>query len=99
MAYIAFEVVEADNSIKTVTDLTVPANATHALLQASEADIRYIMSSATPPGNPAENTGQVLVTSNPPELFLIEDVNNIRFHRGSATSGRLQIHYIAGRDV
>jgi hypothetical protein len=96
MAFLSFEQVASDGTVKTVTSLTVPANATLAMLQASGNDVRYTMDGAT---NPTNASGMILQNGLTPEQFLIEDVNNIRFTQDAAGAGFVNIHYLAGRDV
>lgn len=94
--YLSHEQVSATASVKTASALTIPAKATHAELQADTSDIRYTMDNTT---DPTVSSGMVLLTTEDPALFLIEDVYRIRFIRGSGTNGNLNIHYIAGRDI
>ena len=96
MAQLATERVLTSSTVKTVEDLTVPAKATHALLQADTQDVRYTMDGIT---NPTQVSGMVFGTSQEPKQFLITDVKNIRFVRGSGSDGYLNVHYYAGRDV
>lgn len=94
--FLFYEQVAATDVVQTAAALAIPANATHAELQACTQDVRYTMDNAT---NPDQAVGMVLDTDNPPKLFLIEDVARIRFHRGAAVDGALNIHYLAGRNV
>jgi len=94
--FLSYEQVVASNVVKTLADLTVPANATMAVLQADTNDVRYTMDDTT---DPTQTSGMVLLTSLPAELFLIEDINRIRFVRGAGTNGNLNIHYFAARDI
>ena len=94
--YLNFEQVVASNAVKTLTSLTVPANATAAELQADTNPVRYTMDNAT---NPTQTSGMVMAVADQPKLFLIEDVNRMRFTRGAGADGNLNIHYLAGRDV
>jgi len=94
--YVGYEQVAATAAVKTVAALTVPANATHAELQARTAGVSFTMDNTT---NPTANTGIVLLITEPPKLFLIEDILRIRFLRQAAVDAALDIHYIAGRDV
>ncbi len=97
MAYVLYEQVEcSDVVVRTVADLNVPGAATHAELQAQgDGDINYTMDGVTVP-NPS--IGMVLRATAPPKLFLIEDVNNIRFVR-SAAGTHLNVHYSGGRNI
>lgn len=94
--YLNHEQIVADGTVKTVSELTVPAKATHAELQADSSDIRYTMDALNAPTQVA---GMVLSTVAEPKLFLIEDIKRINFTRGSGSNGNLNVHYIAGRDV
>lgn len=94
--YLSHEQVAATAAVNDVDDLTVPAKATHAELQADTSDIRYTMDNAT---DPTQTSGMILLTTEDPMLFLIEDINRIRFTRGSGSNGNLNVHYVAGRDI
>lgn len=94
--YLSHQQVAATASVKDVDDLTVPAKATHAELQADTSDIRYTMDNAT---DPTQTSGMILLTTEDPMLFLIEDIKRIRFTRGSGSNGNLNVHYVAGRDI
>jgi hypothetical protein len=101
MAFLSFESVATTVAVKTVAALTVPANATHASLQARTQPCSYTMDGST---DPTQTAGMQLGVdaagmANPPEEFLIEDVRNIRFMRGVGADGLLNIHYFAGRNV
>jgi len=94
--YLSFEQVATDGTVKTVADLTVHANATHAEIQADTQAVRYTMDGAT---DPAAGSGMIFLTSESPKTFLIEDVKSIRFTQGTGGAGKLNIHYLAGRNV
>jgi len=96
MSYLSFEQVVADSSIDSVTELTVPSNATHAELQASGQNVSYTMDGST---DPAQTAGMFLLTTEHPKLFLIEDVKNIRYTRAAGSDGALNLHYFAGRNI
>lgn len=97
MTYLDVEQVVATSSVKDVDDLTVPNNATWAELQADTANIRYTMDAAT---NPTSTSGMLLLTTEDPSFFLIEDVKRIRFTRDAGgVDGNLNLSYGAGRDV
>jgi hypothetical protein len=96
MAYLSYEQVAVSNAVKDVDDLTVPAEATHAELQADTNAIRYTMDGATAP---TTSSGMLLLTTSDPKLFLIEDIKNIKVIRNGASDGNLNVHYCAGRDV
>ena len=94
--YLNYEQVAATAAVQTAAALTVPGNATHAEIQACTNDVRYTMDNAT---DPTQTLGMVLLTGWHPKLFLIEDLLRIRFTRGAAADGNLNVHYVAGRDV
>jgi hypothetical protein len=94
--YVGYEQVTATAATKTVNDLTVPSNATHAELQADTQNVRYTMDNSS---GPSQTVGMVLVTTHAPKLFLIEDIRRIRFQRGAGSDGVLNVHYISGRNV
>ena len=94
--YLSYEQVVATDTVKTVADLTVPANATMAELQADTNPVRYTMDGAV---DPTVSSGMVIAVADMPKTFLIEDINRIRFIRGAGANGNLNIHYAAGRDV
>lgn len=96
MAFLLHEAVAATSSVKTVSALSVPYNATSALLQAATNNVRYTMDGST---NPTVSSGMLLLTTEDATEFLIEDIKNIRFIRDGGTDGSLNIHYYAGRDV
>ncbi len=60
MAYLAFEQVVADASVDSITELTVPNNATHAELQASVNHVSYTMDGST---DPTQTAGMFLLTT------------------------------------
>lgn len=96
MAYLSFEQVAVSNAVLDVDDLTVPANATFCELQADTNPIRYTMDGAT---DPTTTAGMVLLTTSDPKLFLVSDILNIRFIRSGGSDAKLNVHYLAGRDV
>lgn len=93
--YINFEQVAISNAVKTLADLTVPANATKAELMGTTA-IRYTMDNVIAP---TTSKGMILRATDPPKTFLIEDVKRIKFIRNAAADTTLEIHYFGGRDV
>ena len=88
--YVGSEQVNADNAVRDITALTPVAEATHAELQASMADVAYTMDNAT---NPSETSGMVFLVTEAPKLFLMEDLRRIRFIRFGNANGRLNVHY------
>ena len=97
--YLSHEQEAISTAVKTVSDLTVPANATHCELQAVTNNINYTMDNSTDPTAGAGGVGMVLRTTDPPKAFLIEDLRRGRFIRGAAADAVLAVHYFAGRDV
>lgn len=94
--YLSYQQVVTNDTVKTVANLTVPARATAAELQADTQPTRYTMDGAT---DPTQTSGMVIAVADTPKLFLIEDILRIRFIRGAAGNGNLNIHYLAGRDI
>lgn len=94
MSYLLHEEIVASAAVKDASSLNIPSTATSARLQADTSDIRYTMDGS----NPTQTSGMVLVNGLEPEDFLIQDVYNIRFTRGSASDGNLNIHYYNGND-
>ena len=94
--YLSFQRVASSSSVKTASDLTVPAKATHADIQADTQAVRYTMDNTT---NPASGSGMLFLTTAEPKTFLIEDVKRIKFIQGAGGAGAINIHYFAGRDV
>ena len=93
--YLSFQRVASSSSVKTVTDLTVPAKATHAEIQADTQAVRYTMDGT----NPASGSGMLFLTTSDPKQFLIEDVRKLKFIQGAGGAGAVNIHYFAGRDI
>lgn len=95
MAYVGFERVASSGAVKTVSDLTVPANATGAELQADTQAIRYTMDGTAP----ASGSGMLLLTTEGPKYFNIDEIRALKFIQGAGGAGGLNIHYHSGRDV
>ena len=93
--YLSYQRVASGASAKTVSDLTVPAKATHAELQADTQNVRYTMDGTVP----TSTSGMLFLTTEPPKTFLIEDVKRIKFIQVAVGAGALNIHYFAGRDI
>ncbi len=93
--YLSCQRIAATATVKTVSDLTVPAEATHAELQADGAAVNYTMDDTTEPSTTLP-FGMILRTTDAPKLFLIEDIRRIKFVGTAGTSG-LNVHYV-GRD-
>ena len=94
--YLSYEQVTATAAVKTVADLTIPVNVTHAELQARTAGVAFTMDGAT---DPTPTSGMLMLVTEPSKIFSIQDVQKIRFMRQAAVDATLNIHYIAGRDV
>lgn len=92
----AFQQVAISNVVKTASDLTIPAKATHVDIQADTAPVRYTMDDTTAP---TTSSGMIFLITEPPKTFLIEDLKRIKFIRSGAVDGNLNFHYFAGRDV
>lgn len=93
--FLSFEQVSALITVKTVSALTIPGEATRVSLQADTQNVRYTMDDST---DPAQTSGMVLIVGNPPEEFLIADLRRIKFVRGSGSNGNLNLHY-SGRQT
>jgi hypothetical protein len=93
--YLSFQRVASSSSVKTVEDLTVPAKATYAEIQADTQAVRYTMDGT----NPTDGSGMLFLTTSDPKQFLIEDVKKLKFIQGTGGAGAINIHYFAGRDI
>ncbi len=94
--YLSYEQVVVSNVVLTAAALTIPNNVTGVQLQADTADVRYTMDDAT---NPTVASGMILLTTEPPAEFLIEDLQRIRFIRSGGVDANLNVHYFAGADI
>ena len=90
-----FQRVAISNAVKTKADLSIPPTATHAELQAESSaitdGIRYTMDGT----EPTTTLGMILPSSADPKLFLIEDIQRIKFIRRGANDTALLVHYVA----
>ncbi len=93
--YLSFEQVAVTATAKGLAELTVPVDATGAELQASTAAIRYTMDGVI---TATATVGMLLLTTDAPKYFNIEDVRNISFIR-DAGAAELDVHYVAGRNI
>ncbi len=93
--YISFEQVVADATVDSVTELTVPGEATGAEIQADSNPVRYTLDGTAP----TSSSGMVLAVADMPKEVLIEDLRNIQYTRGAGADGNLNIHYFAGRNI
>ncbi len=94
--FLDFEEVAATGTEKTVSNLMIPGNASHAELQSGTQAVRYTMDNAT---TPTQTVGMVMAVADPPKAFLVEDLLRIKFVRGAGSDGILRLHYFGGRDV
>lgn len=88
MPFIGFEQVEADGTAKSAANLTIPALATFAMLQADTQNVRYTLD-----GEKTPIEGKRLIVGLMPERVLIEDLKNILFCREGGSNGKINIHY------
>lgn len=95
MSFLSYQRIEADNTVKDVDDLSVPAGATQCQLQSDTNDVRYTMDGT----DPTVSSGMLLLTTELAQEFLIEDLKNIKFIRDGGSNGYLNVQYFAGRDV
>lgn len=94
--YVGFSSVASSGAVKTIADITVPAKATHVEIQAVTQSVSYTMDNVT---TPTTTVGMQFLTTQEPKLFLVEDLNRIKFTQGAGGAGVLNFHFIAGRDV
>ena len=94
--FLSYQQVSVSNAVLTVSSFTVPAKATHVELQADTAGVRYTMDNSTAP---TTSSGMVLLITEAPRLFLIQDLSRIKIIRSGAADAKLNVHYFAGRDV
>lgn len=92
--FLSYQRIATSATVKGLADLIIPPKATFAELQADTGSIRYRLDG----GEPSSANGMLLLVTEPPRLFLIEDLRKISFCQGSG-AGNLNIHYGAGRDV
>lgn len=92
---LGYDQVAVTSVVKTASDLSVPSGATHALLQAETASVRYTMDESTP----SSTRGMLLIHNQPPEQFLIEDLLRIKFTRSGESDCVLNVHYSGGRSL
>lgn len=94
MSFLLHEEIAATAGVKDASSLNIPPTATSALLQADTSDIRYTMDGS----DPTQTSGMVLVNGLEPEDFLIQDIRQLKFTRGSGSDGNLNVHYYNGND-
>jgi len=90
--YAHYEQVAATAVVKTKHDLTIPPSTTHVEVLAETQNVRYTMDGLT---TPTQTTGMLLKTTDPPRIFLIDDILKIKFARGAGSDGLLNLHYRA----
>lgn len=96
--FIGFEQIAVTDSttLHLASELTIPAQATAAQIQAGAGDVHYTLDGTAP----TATSGMVLETGNNPMEFLIEDIRNIQFIGASgAASSHLKVNYFAGRET
>ncbi len=94
MPYLSHERIIATGAVKNDTAFNIPDIATHVELQALVQPVNYTMDGSSNPN--ATTDGMSLLITEPPKLFLIQDLKNIRFTRGAGSDGNLNLHYIGG---
>ena len=94
--FISFQQVTVSSLVLTVSNLTVPGNATGVELQADTAGVRYTMDNTTAP---TTTSGMILLATEPPRFFTIDELRRIKFIRAGAADAKLNVHYQAGRDI
>ena len=95
MAFVGYEQVAISNAVKTVSDLTIPAKAQWAVIQADDNHIRYTLDGTAP----TTTSGMKLLTTSDGTNVDVSDLLKIKFIRDASTDAVLLIHYSAGRDV
>lgn len=94
--FLSFQQVASTNAVQNSTALTIPGKATGVELQADTNNIRFTMDNTT---DPSSSSGMLLLTTEPPRAFGIDDLRRIRFIQNAVGAGKLNIHYFAGRDI
>jgi len=89
--YIGYEQVAVAGVVLDAAALAIPATATLVELQADTTAVRYTMDGTAPTGV----LGMLLLVTEPPKLFLREDLANIQFFGDGGVAGVLKLHYIA----
>ena len=86
-----YEQIDVGAVAKDVAALTIPPTATHAELQADTGSVRYTMDGTAP----SSSFGMLLLVTERPQGFLVEDLRRIQFIQGSGAA-KLNIHYYSG---
>jgi len=89
--YVGFEQITVSSTVLTQADLTIPAGASHVELQADTQSVRYTMDNSS---DPTAAIGMILLVTEPPKLFQLEDMQRVRLIRGAGSDAKLNIHYI-----
>jgi len=90
--YIGYEQVAVAGVVLDAAALAIPATATLVELQADTTAVRYTMDGVIAPTGVL---GMLLLVTEPPKLFLREDLANIQFFGDGGVAGVLKLHYIA----
>lgn len=91
--YSGFQQIAVSSSVLDVDDLTIPAGAVAAELQASENHVRYTMDNSTAP---SVSSGMLFLSSSDPKIFGIDSIKRMKFIRDGSTDSKLNIHYMNG---
>lgn len=94
--YVGYQQIDVLQAGITSGDLTIPPSATHAELRVETQSMRYIMDSKQSPTN---TRGMLMLTTDEPKTFLIEDIKRIRAIRTGGGDAVLNIHYFGGREI
>lgn len=95
--FIKYVQVPTTSGVKTYVHCDAPnADFSHVEIQADTQAIRYTMDGVTAP---ASGVGMLLLTTEPPRTFLIEDFKKIKFTQGAGGAGNLNIQYVSGRGI
>lgn len=95
--YLKFEQVASSAVVKSAASLVnFPANAMGAELQADTQAIRYTMDGVTAP---TASSGMLLLTTDHPKYFTVEDLKRIKFVQSAGGAGKLNVHYTGARNI
>lgn len=90
--FVGFQQLAVNATVSTVTAITWPSNTvvSQVALQADVAgSIRYTMDGVSVPNT---SVGMILAPNTPPQLFLAEEIQNIKYVAGTANTNIL-LHY------
>ena len=94
--FLSYQQVACSNVVVVLnTAITIPPKATHCQIQADTANIRFRMDGSAP----TSSVGALLLTTEPPRDYLIEDVARMKFLGDGGSAANLNLHFFAGRDV